>query len=379
MTVNRHIQGPDGKLAGSVPLSGKQPPTSHPVPARDNPLRSDLQENVDVDALHARLKETLPDSPIDMDAIPLLPGPDEPKHVIVLRGLPASGKSTWSKRVVDEYPAGSVVRINNDDLCAMLYGQSRGGGDNTGEFLASVRERLLDAALANPDVRLILVDNTNLANKNLTATFKTAHKAKATMTVEDRFLSVPVEECRRRNAIRENPVPDQVITKMASQASRLGKWNPPEVLPQLEPYHNDRALPPVTIVDVDGTLANMSPDRSPFEWHKVGLDTPNTAVVTMVREMIGNGRNVKIFSGRSEACRTETQTWLDKYVSPGLELHMRPEKDNRPDSFVKLDLFNSVIRDKHSVDVVIDDRDQVIDLWRRKLGLPTFQVADGDF
>lgn len=312
-------------------------------------------------------------------ALPPLPGPGEPAHVIVLRGLPASGKSTWSKAVVDAYPPGSVVRINNDDLCVMLYGNARGGGASAAGMLATARQGLLTAALSNPEVRLVIMDNTNLATHNLSTTFKTADRLGARMSVDDRFLSVSEEECQRRNALRENPVPADVITRMARDARKLKPWQAPPSIGHVEPYHNDPDLPPVTIVDVDGTLANMSPHRGPFDWKKVGLDTPNAPVVSMVRGMLEAGRQVKVFSGRSDACREETQQWLDEHVAPGLELHMRSASDNRPDHLVKLDLFNAVIRDQHHVECVIDDRDQVVDLWRRKLQVPTFQVADGDF
>ncbi len=36
------------------------------------------------------------------------------------------------------------------------------------------------------------------------------------------------------------------------------------------------------------------------------------------------------------------------------------------------------IKDTHDVLWVIDDRDQVVNMWRNDLGLPTLQVADGD-
>ena len=41
------------------------------------------------------------------------------KKVILTRGLPGSGKSTWAKQMLDEKP-GHYKRINKDDLRAML-------------------------------------------------------------------------------------------------------------------------------------------------------------------------------------------------------------------------------------------------------------------
>lgn len=354
--------------------SGRAAPTPNDIPRQ--PSADTEPTGLPLTALYSTFQEA---THVHIDDIPPLPSEEEPKQVIVIRGIPGSGKSTWTRKVVDAYPPGAVVRINNDDLCTMLYGSSRGGGENTGAFLHEVRKTLLENALANPDVRMVIIDNTNLAVANLNQTFKVANTLGATMTVDDRFLSVPVEECIRRNAARENPVPDDVIRRMAQQIPKAQKWTPPPGLPHIEPYHNDPNLPHVFIFDVDGTLANMSPDRGPFEWHKVGLDSVNEPVAATLRGLLAQGKSVKVFSGRSEECRQETQAWLDEHVAPGLELHMRPAKDNRGDHLVKLDLFNEQIRDKFHVSAVYDDRDQVVDLWRRKLGLPTFQVADGNF
>lgn len=41
------------------------------------------------------------------------------KRVIILKGLPGSGKSTWAKEQLEKYP-GRYKRICKDDLRAML-------------------------------------------------------------------------------------------------------------------------------------------------------------------------------------------------------------------------------------------------------------------
>jgi putative SOS response-associated peptidase YedK len=37
------------------------------------------------------------------------------------------------------------------------------------------------------------------------------------------------------------------------------------------------------------------------------------------------------------------------------------------------------IRDNFNVEFVLDDRNSVVDMWRKELNLPTFQVNYGDF
>jgi hypothetical protein len=58
---------------------------------------------------------------------------------------------------------------------------------------------------------------------------------------------------------------------------------------------------------------------------------------------------------------------------------MRPEGDNRKDSIVKRELFDTHVRNKFYIDFVLDDRDQVVDMWRNDLGLTCLQVDWGDF
>jgi hypothetical protein len=58
---------------------------------------------------------------------------------------------------------------------------------------------------------------------------------------------------------------------------------------------------------------------------------------------------------------------------------MRKTGDMRKDSLVKEEIYNSNIAPNYNVFLILDDRDQVIDLWRNKLGLTAFQVAYGNF
>jgi len=59
-------------------------------------------------------------------------------------------------------------------------------------------------------------------------------------------------------------------------------------------------------------------------------------------------------------------------------LLMRAAGDSRRDSIVKREIFDARIRDVWQVKGVLDDRDQVVRMWRA-LGLTCVQVAPGDF
>lgn len=138
----------------------------------------------------------------------------------------------------------------------------------------------------------------------------------------------------------------------------------------------DRAV----LVDIDGTLALRTGDRSPFDWHRVGEDAPNPAVIELVQIIRAAGcHRIILMSGRDESCRHQTEMWLDTHLGPFDELHMRAEKDNRKDSIVKRELYESHVHGRYEVTFVIDDRDQVVRMWRDELGLTVFQCADGAF
>ena len=57
---------------------------------------------------------------------------------------------------------------------------------------------------------------------------------------------------------------------------------------------------------------------------------------------------------------------------------MRQAGDNRDDRIVKREIYEREIKGRYNVRFVLDDRNKVVALWR-DLGLPCFQVADGDF
>lgn len=306
------------------------------------------------------------------------------KQVLVLRGIPGSGKSTFAKDLLASRAHGSTVRINNDDLGAMFFGAhsfaNHGKAAHVANLFHDARIALLNAALATPGVDLVIVDNTNLSVKTVKALEKAASDLAADFIVDDQFLSVPVDVCVARDAERVTPVTEPVIRRMADQAAKLTPWiaTPTSLLSNAAPYANSPSLPSTVIVDIDGTLAHMN-GRSPYEWHKVGGDLPNAPVVKLVKDLITAGQHITIMSGRDGSCADITRAWLDEHVAVGLPMYLRSANDNRRDDIIKYELFQQHVADKFHVRFVLDDRDQVVHLWRRVLGLPTFQVADGAF
>ena len=73
--------------------------------------------------------------------------------------------------------------------------------------------------------------------------------------------------------------------------------------------------------------------------------------------------------------------WLDKHglSNRNTQLFMRPAGDTRDDRIVKREIYEREIKGKYNVLWVLDDRNKVVDMWRRELGLTCLQVAEGNF
>ena len=143
------------------------------------------------------------------------------------------------------------------------------------------------------------------------------------------------------------------------------------------------------IFDLDGTLALIDKRRDLatkdgkmdwdvfFDSDNIDLDTPNQPVIDMANMLSKQGYLIYIFSGRSDKTEDATKDWLDKHNVNYDLLQMRPQGLlYKPDNDLKQDWLNVIKKD--TVAMVFDDRNQVVDMWRKN-GLTTFQVADGDF
>lgn len=281
--------------------------------------------------------------------------------LLMLKGLPASGKSTYANKLAES----GYVRVNKDDIRAMLHA-GKWSKDNEDQVLR-VRDFIIVDALKNG--QSVVVDDTNFAPKHI-ARLKELASGVNGCTFETKFFDVTPEEAIRRDLKRPNSVGADVIMKMYNQYLA-----PPKI-----EYIPPPGKPHAIIVDIDGTLAhikkiNGKDGRSPYDWHKVGEDELDVTIAEIVESY---GDAVLLVSGRDAVCRKQTEDWLAENDIIYEELFMRPEGDNRKDVQIKLEIYINYIKDNYQIDFVLDDRNQVVELWRR-IGLKTLQVAEGDF
>ena len=284
--------------------------------------------------------------------------------VIMTKGLPASGKSTWAKSLIKNNP--THKRVNKDDLRAMIDANIW-SKDNEKMIIRMRDNMIINFLEAGYNV---IVDDTNFHPKHEEALINIAKNYNAQFIIKD-FTDVPLNECIDRNSKRDNPVPEKVIHTMSREYIEPTK-------PVVTLKEKVDGLPSCIICDLDGTLA-IHTDRSPYEGEKCASDIVNVQVLDLINSYPVD--QIIFMSGRAknEGVEEATVQWLkDKCGYNGVLLFMREGGDMRKDYVVKKELYEKYIEGKYNVEFCLDDRNQVVELWR-ELGLQCFQVADGNF
>lgn len=283
--------------------------------------------------------------------------------LLMLKGLPASGKSTRARELVD---SGNYTRVNRDDLRAMMH---NGKWTPLNEDIVVDAEQKV-AAFALLGGRNVVVDDTNLNPRNEKMWRELADAVGATFEVEE--IKTPFEECVRRDALRnEKRVGRDVIVGMALQ------WN-------LFP-HPDKGI---VLCDLDGTLCDLShrlkyakdgPDKS---WAKFFEGIPGDKLrgdtLKILTDARSRGHKVFFVSARPDTYRDVTIEWLTKHLPVDFVyegLIMRRGNDKREDSIVKQQMYDTYFK-HYPVEFVVDDRPRVINMWREN-GLHVIDVGPG--
>lgn len=326
--------------------------------------------------------------------------------VEMLVGIPGSGKSTYAKQIVAKDPS-NWVRINNDDLRAMMNG-SVWSADYE-KMITDARNYFIRDALKRG--KNVIIDNLNLNRRHFDDVCKIAKSINRDIQVFEKMFYIEFEEAVERNSKREGAarVPDDVMKRWWKESGgkqfKFSKGRV-EIFNQRNanlaqtvgaPTWND-SLPTAVLCDLDGTLALIH-NRSPYDASDCDIkDLPNWSVIETIIAHYKAGRKIIFCSGREDKYRPETVRFIEKYcrsvnmseyeilnatVEPTPEpiqyqLFMRKTDDFRKDSIIKEEIYQNEIEGKCNVLCVLDDRNQVVEFWRSK-GLTCFQVAPGDF
>ncbi len=141
------------------------------------------------------------------------------RRLILLVGLPASGKSTLSDRL----KAKGVVYLNRDSIREELYGDASVQGDYR-EVSGVLYKRLEEGCDKSA---IILADNTHTTVDQRKGTYVRAFDKGYTDFVV-LLMDVPLDECIRRNKLRKRQVPEPVIRDMHKTLYEIGFPRPYE-------------------------------------------------------------------------------------------------------------------------------------------------------
>lgn len=285
------------------------------------------------------------------------------KKVIILKGLPGSGKSTWGRETLQANP-GAYKRINKDDLRDMLDGGHYSGSNE--KFVLATRDALIRLGLQSG--KHVIVDDTNLNPKHedhirqLVSDYR--KETGESVAIEIKTFDTPIEECIARDLKRARSVGERVIRKMYDDFLRVAP----------APIAHDPLKRTAVICDLDGTLALLN-GRNPYDASTCESDVLNEVVAEI---LYNEQRPIILVSGRSSEHREQTIRWLQANDIHYRALLMREKGDCRKDAIVKQEILERDILPEWNVAYVLDDRSSVVALWR-SLGITCLQVAEGDF
>lgn len=303
-------------------------------------------------------------------------------RLLIFRGLPASGKTTAALEMQAADP--SIVRVNRDEIrlalipcgCGIKHAdhgtqghsfESAWSDEKEKQLIAPERNRRIEAGLKAG--LTVVSDDTNLAPKVQEELQRLAKRHGA--EVEFRDFDTSIDDCIRRDAKRTGTarVGEGVIRGMYYK-----HLAPPKAEPDVVPYVPLEDAPWAILSDLDGTVADHTGLRSPYDGSKCDLDRPIEEVRMLLTAFVPTNHIIYV-SGRDDRWRDKTLDWLCRHGFPSGDLYMRTTGDTRNDSVVKQEIFDAHIRSKWNIRFVCDDRPRVIRYWRA-IGLFTFTVGD---
>ena len=308
--------------------------------------------------------------------------------LIMLKGLPASGKSTRAREILKNN--GNFVRLNKDDLRIMLH-SNKWSGKNEKITMNVQRVMAKELLLNNTNV---IIDDTNLSKRHRQSWEDLCKEVGAKFSMENLSKRINLLELFDRDDERKSHIEvHSAIIKTDASVGRhvivaLGLQN--DLL-------NHRNFGDGTkkwiVCDIDGTIADLH-HRLHYvkdgerNWKDFFNEMSKDTVIEEIRDMIieykKKGHPIIFVSGRPDSHRKETKEWLENVAFKDISflegedyatILMRRSTDHRLDTDVKEDILKNFLK-VGNVECVIDDRPRVIKMWRSH-GLTVHDVGSG--
>ena len=146
----------------------------------------------------------------------------------------------------------------------------------------------------------------------------------------------------------------------------------------------------IILCDIDGTLATIG-DRAKIlekdkltekEYDEFNAQSESSSCIEDIANIIRNLKDAEtkiyLITAREKKWKKITQSWLKLNKIPYDNLLMRNDGDKNSDADVKLKIVKEYVNPKR-VWFVLEDRDDVVQMYREDLGLTCLQVNKGDY